>query len=183
VEGVTVDAAGVDAAGASVPVVEPVVGPAPEVLPPLTSLGPTPKITGERRVEVMRLVVWHYRAGASLRRIAAQLDRSYGFVTRLMWQAREPRRRPGGANRGRRSPPLPDPSTWVTDEDWDHDSVPGKVLMRVRMPLHQHELLRRHYCRPGETVEDLLARLLHEGLSLMSASPDPGAPGGQGQSE
>jgi hypothetical protein len=183
VEGVTVELAGADEAGPSSPGSGPVVGAAPEALPPLVSLGPTPVIRGERRVEVMRLVVWHYRAGASLRRIAAQLDRSYGFVTRLMWQAREPRRGPGGANHGRRRPSLPDPSTWVMEEDWDHDSVPGKVLMRVRMPLHQHELIRRHYCKPGETVEEWLAELLHQGLCLLAASREAGPPRSPRQSE
>lgn len=82
----------------------PVVGPAPGVLPPLASLGPKPIISGEQRVRVMRLVVWHYRAGASMRRIAVQLDRSYGFVNALMRQAREPRRRRGGPQRGGRRP-------------------------------------------------------------------------------
>jgi hypothetical protein len=178
VEGVTVEPAGVDMAGADaaeMPVVEvpgPVVGPAPEVLPPLTSLGPTPVIRGERRVEVMRLVVWHYRAGVSIRAIGARVDRSYGFVMRLMWQAREPRRRPGGANRGRRRP-LPGPSTWHV-EDFDRDSVPGKVVMWVRMPQYQADLL-RPYCKPGEPLEEMLMRLLHEGL--MAAGHGPGSPG------
>jgi transposase len=70
----------------------------------LVDLGPWPLIEGDQRVEVTRLVVWHYRAGASMRQIAARLGRSYSFVNVLMRQAGEPRRRPGGAQRGGRRP-------------------------------------------------------------------------------
>jgi transposase len=59
------------------------------------------RVTGEARDAMTRQVVSQYRAGASIRELAAELGRSYGFVHRLLCDAGVELRGRGGATRNR----------------------------------------------------------------------------------
>lgn len=59
------------------------------------------RVTGEVREQLARDVVARYEAGASIRELAADLGRSYGFVHTLLKQSGVPLRGRGGATRSR----------------------------------------------------------------------------------
>jgi hypothetical protein len=59
------------------------------------------RVTGEARADLTREVVSRYEAGESIRELAASLDRSYGFVHRLLSEAGVGLRGRGGATRNR----------------------------------------------------------------------------------
>ncbi|MCU0300960.1 MAG: helix-turn-helix domain-containing protein [Candidatus Nanopelagicales bacterium] len=61
------------------------------------------RVTGDARAALTRDVVARYQAGASIRELAASLDRSYGFVHRLLTDAGVELRGRGGATRNRGS--------------------------------------------------------------------------------
>ncbi|MGJ6981127.1 helix-turn-helix domain-containing protein [Aestuariimicrobium soli] len=63
------------------------------------SLTPHQRVLGESRQQVAGLVVERYRAGESVRSIAADLGRSYGFVHQIVREAGEPLRARGGDTR------------------------------------------------------------------------------------
>lgn len=61
------------------------------------------RVTGEQRAELSRSLETQYRAGASIRDLAASTGRSYGFVHRMLSDAGVPLRGRGGATRDRTS--------------------------------------------------------------------------------
>jgi predicted transcriptional regulator len=61
------------------------------------------RVTGEAREELARDLVARYRAGDSIRELAASTGRSYGFVHRLLSEAGVELRGRGGATRDRAS--------------------------------------------------------------------------------
>lgn len=63
--------------------------------------------TGEERARLTAAAVAAYRAGAPLRRVAADLGQSYGWVHRALTDAGTPLRQWGGHRRGRQPPPRP----------------------------------------------------------------------------
>lgn len=63
------------------------------------------RVTGEARHALTQTMVDGYRAGASIRELAASQGRSYGFVHRLLTEAGVELRGRGGATR-RRPPGL-----------------------------------------------------------------------------
>jgi transposase len=63
------------------------------------------RVTGEARADLTKDVVARYQAGESIRELAASLDRSYGFVHRLLTEAGIELRGRGGATR-KRTPRL-----------------------------------------------------------------------------
>lgn len=58
------------------------------------------RITGEEREQLMLSCVRRYRAGESIRSLAADTGRSYGFIQGLLKEAGVPLRARGGATRG-----------------------------------------------------------------------------------
>lgn len=58
------------------------------------------RITGEEREQLMLSCVRRYRAGESIRSLAADTGRSYGFIQGLLKEAGVPLRPRGGATRG-----------------------------------------------------------------------------------
>ncbi|WP_245599453.1 helix-turn-helix domain-containing protein [Nakamurella lactea] len=63
------------------------------------------RITGPERDSVSAGIRERYLAGASIRTLAGDLGRSYGFVHRILVDAGVPLRGRGGATRGRRAVP------------------------------------------------------------------------------
>lgn len=59
------------------------------------------RVTGKEREELTASLVAQYRAGASIRELAAATGRSYGFVHRLLSESDVDLRGRGGATRGR----------------------------------------------------------------------------------
>jgi predicted transcriptional regulator len=59
------------------------------------------RVTGEARVQMSRELVARYRAGDSIRELAASTGRSYGFVHRILSDAGVELRGRGGATRDR----------------------------------------------------------------------------------
>jgi hypothetical protein len=59
------------------------------------------RITGEGRTDLAGSLVERYRAGESIRSIAQDIGRSYGFVHGLLAEAGVPMRSRGGATRGK----------------------------------------------------------------------------------
>jgi DNA-directed RNA polymerase specialized sigma24 family protein len=64
------------------------------------------QVKGDKRDELREKIRMDYESGASIRQIAASLDRSYGFVHRLLREARVELRRRGGTGGPRRSGPV-----------------------------------------------------------------------------
>ncbi|HET8617015.1 MAG TPA: helix-turn-helix domain-containing protein [Actinomycetales bacterium] len=62
------------------------------------------RVTGSEREKVSSKVMSDYANGKSIRDIAAELGRSYGFVHRLLSESDQPLRSRGGATRRRRTP-------------------------------------------------------------------------------
>ena len=61
------------------------------------------RVTGEARAELSRSLEMQYRAGASIRELAASTQRSYGFIHRMLSDSGVPLRGRGGATRDRSS--------------------------------------------------------------------------------
>jgi transposase len=59
------------------------------------------RVTGEARERLVRDVVDRYQGGASIREIAGDVGRSYGFVHNILTTHGVPMRGRGGATRGR----------------------------------------------------------------------------------
>lgn len=73
--------------------------------------GVVTRVTGDVRETLGRELRTKYEAGASIRELAAQTGRSYGFVHRLLGESGARYRGRGGATRGRgRSRPGSDSS-------------------------------------------------------------------------
>lgn len=62
------------------------------------------RVTGSDREKVSSKVMSEYANGKSIRDIAAELGRSYGFVHRLLSESEQPLRSRGGATRRRKAP-------------------------------------------------------------------------------
>ena len=60
------------------------------------------RVTGEARVQLSRELVARYRAGESIRELAASSGRSYGFVHRVLLESGATLRGRGGATRGKK---------------------------------------------------------------------------------
>jgi len=60
-----------------------------------------PRVTGEARNQLTRDVVARYQGGASIRELAADLGRSYGFVHSVLTDSGVQLRGRGGATRSR----------------------------------------------------------------------------------
>lgn len=58
------------------------------------------RITGENRSELASALVRRYEAGESIRSIAEDIGRSYGFVHGVLVESNVPLRGRGGATRG-----------------------------------------------------------------------------------
>lgn len=58
------------------------------------------RVTGAERVELAKAVGVEYQGGRSIREIAAEHERSYGFVHRLLIEAGAVFRSRGGRRRG-----------------------------------------------------------------------------------
>jgi transposase len=61
------------------------------------------RVTGSDREKVSSKVMTEYANGKSIRDIAAELGRSYGFVHRLLSESEQPLRSRGGATRRRKA--------------------------------------------------------------------------------
>ena len=59
------------------------------------------RVVGKERDSLTTEVVRRYEAGTSIRAIAAEVNRSYGFVHRLLMESATDLRPRGGANNGR----------------------------------------------------------------------------------
>jgi hypothetical protein len=59
------------------------------------------RVTGEAREQLARQIVARYEAGASIRELAAEQGRSYGFVHTVLRQSGAQMRGRGGATRSR----------------------------------------------------------------------------------
>jgi hypothetical protein len=59
------------------------------------------RVGDTERADLSKTAVELYVKGASIRKVAAKLQRSYGFTHRLLTTADVPMRRRGGANRRR----------------------------------------------------------------------------------
>lgn len=57
------------------------------------------RLSGEGRAQLAEKVRGRYEAGASIRSIAAEIERSYGFVQGLLKETGVPLRSRGGAHR------------------------------------------------------------------------------------
>lgn len=62
------------------------------------------QITGAERERLTRQVVAKYKAGGTVRSIAAEIGRSYGFTHRLLADSPEGLRQRGGNRRQRKAP-------------------------------------------------------------------------------
>lgn len=80
------------------------------------TLTPHQRVLGDTRLEVARLVVQRYEAGESVRAIAADLGRSYGFVHRLVVESGTPLRGRGGDTRSAEARARREGSSVVVDE-------------------------------------------------------------------
>ncbi len=69
----------------------------------MTSRPRAARVTGEQRAELARTLEGKYRAGASIRELASDTGRSYGFIHRVLTDAGVPLRGRGGATRDRTS--------------------------------------------------------------------------------
>lgn len=58
------------------------------------------RVTGDRRNDLTEELVSRYTSGASIRALAEDVGRSYGFVHALLVEAGVPMRSRGGATRG-----------------------------------------------------------------------------------
>ncbi len=58
------------------------------------------RVTGDRRSDLSQELVTRYQGGASIRSLAEDVGRSYGFVHALLVEAGVPMRSRGGATRG-----------------------------------------------------------------------------------
>ena len=67
----------------------------------MTTLSKGTRITGVERIKLTTQVVRAYGKGASVRELAEQHGRSYGFIHRLLNEAEVTMRNRGGANRGK----------------------------------------------------------------------------------
>lgn len=67
-----------------------------------TALKKGVRITGASRDSVTAKVRQRYQSGESIRSMAADLGRSYGFVHRILVDAKVPLRGRGGATRGKK---------------------------------------------------------------------------------
>jgi transposase len=61
------------------------------------------RVTGSDREKISSKVMSEYANGKSIRDIAAELGRSYGFVHRLLSESDQPLRSRGGATRRRKA--------------------------------------------------------------------------------
>jgi transposase len=61
------------------------------------------RVSGDQREELMRIAAEQYAAGRSIRALAAELNRSYGFVHKLLGEAGVELRGRGGNNRSKKS--------------------------------------------------------------------------------
>ncbi len=61
------------------------------------------RVTGEDRRELASVLQERYAAGTSIRALAAETGRSYGFVHRILSESGTQLRGRGGATRGRSS--------------------------------------------------------------------------------
>lgn len=68
-----------------------------------TALKKGVRITGASRDSVTAKVRQRYQTGESIRSMAADLGRSYGFVHRILVDAKVPLRGRGGATRGKKN--------------------------------------------------------------------------------
>ncbi|MGI8414738.1 MAG: helix-turn-helix domain-containing protein [Nakamurella sp.] len=68
-----------------------------------TALKKGVRITGASRDSVTEKVRQRYQSGESIRSMAADLGRSYGFVHRILVDAKVPLRGRGGATRGKKN--------------------------------------------------------------------------------
>jgi len=71
---------------------------------PAARLAPQRRIVGTERVTVTGDCIRRYRAGQSIRSIAADLGRSYGFVHRILTEGGVRLRPRGGAHHAPRRP-------------------------------------------------------------------------------
>ncbi|GAA0964371.1 helix-turn-helix domain-containing protein [Actinocorallia libanotica] len=61
------------------------------------------RVSGDQRAELARIAAEQYAAGRSIRALAAELGRSYGFVHKLLGEAGVELRGRGGNNRSKKS--------------------------------------------------------------------------------
>ena len=61
------------------------------------------RVSGDQRAELARTAAEQYAAGRSIRALAAELGRSYGFVHKLLGEAGVELRGRGGNNRSKKS--------------------------------------------------------------------------------
>jgi len=61
------------------------------------------RVSGDQRAELSRIAAEQYTAGRSIRALAAELGRSYGFVHKLLGEAGVELRGRGGNNRSKKS--------------------------------------------------------------------------------
>jgi len=69
----------------------------------MTTTGKTPRITGSARESLAATLVQKYEAGASIRALATEFEKSYGFVHGVLVNSGATLRGRGGATRGRSS--------------------------------------------------------------------------------
>ncbi|GAB3279486.1 helix-turn-helix domain-containing protein [Actinocorallia lasiicapitis] len=60
------------------------------------------RVSGDQRADLARTAADKYASGASIRSLAAELGRSYGFVHKLLGEAGVELRGRGGNNRGKK---------------------------------------------------------------------------------
>jgi hypothetical protein len=65
----------------------------------VAKIPPRHQVTGDQRTKVQRELVAKYRKGASIRGLAAEYGRSYGFMHRILTEAGIALRGRGGAVR------------------------------------------------------------------------------------
>ncbi|MFZ2173876.1 MAG: helix-turn-helix domain-containing protein [Rhodococcus sp. (in: high G+C Gram-positive bacteria)] len=74
------------------------------------------RITGQSRAELQAQLKARYEAGASIRSLAREMGRSYGFVRNILAESEVPLRGRGGAHRGRSRAPSVAPPNRFLDE-------------------------------------------------------------------
>ncbi|MBL1069155.1 helix-turn-helix domain-containing protein [Streptomyces sp. 7-21] len=69
------------------------------------------RVTGAAREQLAADLRKKYEAGQSIRALAEETGRSYGFVHRMLTEEGVPLRGRGGATRGKKTPPPSAPSS------------------------------------------------------------------------
>ncbi len=89
----------------------------------LTKIAKGRRVKKAERDKLVAKLVKRYQKGASIRVLAEEVGRSYGFIHRLLSEAAVEFRSRGGAQRTRKRPPAPDAQRTLQSQGRTADTV------------------------------------------------------------